>query len=98
MAISDAEIKAITNAIDLKVRDRLDQHREEMKKSSREAREVTVESLTGYKWDDRYVVRNTIQWAVKKHKKENRNLITFWGAAIVLGTTAFWDHIKGIWQ
>ena len=94
-ALTERDIESITNAIDLKVRDRLDEHRKEMKVASKEARNAAVEALTGEPWENRAKVRAAVQWAHERKESNSRRRVAFWGAITILAANQFWDTLTG---
>lgn len=91
--LTDRDIKAITDSVKIEVRGLLDVHKKEMEASSREARAVAVEAVTGYAWDKRHHVRDTIQWATEQRETHNRRRLAFWGALTVLGVSQTWASV-----
>jgi hypothetical protein len=98
--LSEGEITAlstsISNRIELKVRVILDEHREEMIAASEKSREVTFEAGTGFAWDKRHYVRETIQWAFARKESQNRRWIALWGALTVITISQMWEYIEKI--
>ena len=97
-ALSDREIKAISDSISLDVRKILEAHEAKMQESSREAREATVETITGFPWDKRHYVREGIQWAVEQKATHNRRRVAFWGALMVVAVSQGWEHVAGFFN
>lgn len=96
--LSEREIDSLANAFEIKMRDLLEAHAKEMKKASKDARDATVEALTGYTWDNRHRVRRAIEWAMKQRDSHTKRQAMFWGAIIVLGVGHLWESIIGVFH
>lgn len=97
-AISDREVEAISDRVTLKVRDLLDDHKEEMREHSRMEREVVVEAVTGFPWERRHEVRETITWASDQRTTHMRRKITIFGVLSALGLGHTWETIANFFS
>lgn len=94
--ISDQDVQLISNAMELKLRDVLDDNNKEQRKQATESRNNAVESVTGHSWENRDKVRNIIGWTGGQMDRQNRNRLIFGTVGIGLIVTAGWEKIVAL--
>jgi len=68
---------------------------DEMKAANKEAREVVIEAVTGFRYEDRHKVRNAVQWAYSSMHTITRWKIMVIAAVGGIAAKAFWTDIFG---